>query len=280
MNSYPVRWLAAVAAVGALVAAGCGDDGDDEASDDAATEESTDTTAPDTDEGDLAAYCDAEVAIESAPEPEIDFETASPEQQAEALRAYGSETLRPLADDVVASAPDELAADIEVLSAAVDELAASGDFAVFEQPEVEAASDNVHAFDLENCGWATQPVTASDYAFEGLPADLGAGPTSFELTNEGEELHELVLARKNDGVTLSAEELLALPEEEAMNNVTPVGSPAFAAPGDSGYLVVDLEPGDYVGLCFIPVGMTSEDAPPPEGPPHAMQGMVAEFTVS
>ncbi len=34
-------------------------------------------------------------------------------------------------------------------------------------------------------------------------------------------------------------------------------------------------------MCFIPTGMTSEEAPPPEGAmPHAMQGMAAEFTVS
>ena len=50
-------------------------------------------------------------------------------------------------------------------------------------------------------------------------------------------------------------------------------------PGEDGYAVVELEPGDYIALCFIPTGMTSDEGPPPEGPPHAMQGMVAEFTV-
>jgi hypothetical protein len=277
MNRHSFRWIAAVVAVGTLIAAGCGDDSDDEAQD-TGTEETSETTA--SDESAFAAYCDTELAIETAPEPEIDFETATPEEQAAALRTYGSETMRPLADDVVAAAPEELAGDVGLLSDAVDELAASGDFAAFEQPDVEAASDNLHAFDLENCGWSTQQVTASDYAFEDVPEELSAGPTSFELTNDGEELHELVLVRKNDGVTASADELLALPEEEALSQVTPVGSPAFAAQGEDDYLVADLEPGDYIGLCFIPVGTTSEEAPPPEGPPHAMQGMVSEFTVS
>jgi hypothetical protein len=277
MNRHSLRWIAAVAAVGTLIAAGCGDDSDDEA-EDTGTEETSETTAAG--ESDFAAYCDAELAIETAPEPEIDFETATPEEQAEALRTYGSETMRPLADDVVATAPEELTDDVELLSTAVDEVAASGDFATFEQPDVEAASDNLHAFDLDNCGWSTQQVTASDYAFEGVPEELSAGPTSFELTNDGEELHELMLVRKNDGVTTSADELLALPEEEALSQVTPVGSPAFAAQGEDDSLVADLEPGDYIGVCFIPVGTTSEEAPPPEGPPHAMQGMVLEFTVS
>lgn len=46
------------------------------------------------------------------------------------------------------------------------------------------------------------------------------------------------------------------------------------------YVVADLKPGDYVALCFIPMGMTNTDGPPPDGPPHAMQGMVAESTVT
>ena len=43
---------------------------------------------------------------------------------------------------------------------------------------------------------------------------------SFKFTNEGAEDHELAIARKNDGVTESFDELLALPEEEAMTKVT------------------------------------------------------------
>lgn len=52
-------------------------------------------------------------------------------------------------------------------------------------------------------------------------------------------------------------------------------------PGEDGYAVVELEPGDYIAACFIPTGTTSEDGPPAgePGPPHALHGMVAEFTV-
>jgi hypothetical protein len=123
-------------------------------------------------------------------------------------------------------------------------------------------------------------VTATNYAFTGLPDELPAGPTSFELTNDADEVHELVLLRKDDGVTQSAEELLAMPEEEAMDLATMVGSPAFAPPGDTAHTVKDLEPGDYIAVCFIPTGMTALDGPPPDGPPHAMNGMVAELTVT
>lgn len=70
-----------------------------------------------------------------------------------------------------------------------------------------------------------------------------------------------------------------MPQEETMELATVVGAPALAPPGTDAYTVVDLEPGEYVAVCFIPVGTTALDGPPPEGPPHAMQGMVAELVV-
>jgi hypothetical protein len=228
--------------------------------------------------GDVEAYCDATLEIETVPEPDIDFESATPEEQAEAVKAYAAEELQPLAQEIEEVAPEEVAADIEVLVAAVDELAETGDFeAAFENPETEEASDNAHAFDLENCGWEQVDVTAVDYAFEGIPETVPAGAVSFEFANEGEEFHELQLARKNDGVTESAEELLQLPEEEAMEKVTILGG-TFAPPGESEYVVNDLEAGDYIAVCFIPVGATPENEEG-TGPPHFTQGMVAEFTV-
>jgi hypothetical protein len=274
MRIRSVRWIVAVATVGALVA-GCSDDGGGDQADDAGASETTPSLEPD-----LAAYCDAELAMETVPEPEIDYATATPEEEAEGRRAYGRETLQPLADDVVATAPEELAADAEVVSSAIDELAESGDFAVLEQPEVEAARDNLHAFDLDNCRWSTRHVTARESLYAGLPRELDAGPTSFELVNEGQDLHELVLVRKNDGVTASVEELLEMPEEQSLSQVTEIGS-ALAAQGENDHLVADLEPGDYIGACFVTAGTTSEEAPPPtQGMPHSALGMVLEFTVS
>lgn len=69
MRIRSVRWIGAVAAVGALVTAGCSDDGGDQA-DDAGASETTPSVEPD-----LAAYCDAELAMETVPEPEIDYAT-------------------------------------------------------------------------------------------------------------------------------------------------------------------------------------------------------------
>lgn len=276
----PLKTCAAVVAAAILGLAACGDD--DEAADADDTEADGDTDAESASTGtgddDTAAYCAASLAMETVPAPDIDFATTTPEELAEALKAHATE-LQPLADDIMATAPDEISEQLAVLDGAVDEMAATG-VDVWESPEVNEASDTAHAYDVEHCGWNVVDVAASDYAFDGLPDELPAGETTFELTNAAAEVHELILLRKNDGVTQSAEELLAMPQEEAMALAEMIGSPAFAAPGDTAYTVKDLEPGDYVVACFIPTGMTSIDGPPPEGPPHAMHGMVAELTVS
>ncbi|MGH9212714.1 MAG: hypothetical protein ACRD2C_18900 [Acidimicrobiales bacterium] len=278
------RWLrsggALVAIVALLAAAACGDDD----SDTTAAEDADDSADADEAAGsdtDLDAYCEAVLALEMAPPPDIDFATATPEEIAAGLQAHAADTMRPLADEVLAVAPDELADDLDAMDGALTELEATGDIAVFDQPEAAEASDRLHSFDLDNCGWTTTDITATNYAFDGIPDELPTGVTSFEMTNDGTDVHEFVLFRKNDGVTQSAEDLLALPPEEALQQVTQVGFQDLVSPGDASYSVVDLAAGDYVAVCFLPVGMTSEQEPPPaDAPPHFTHGMFAEFTVS
>jgi hypothetical protein len=138
-------------------------------------------------------------------------------------------------------------------------------------------------------------VTAHDYYFEGLPTSVPAG-TALGFTNAGAEFHELALARKNDGVTETWDELLALPEEEVLAKVT-VLAPLFAAAGATaeGTIALDQE-GEYIALCFIPQGSAGSieipdpaasmdpNAPPPEGlgsgAPHFLLGMRQEFAVT
>jgi hypothetical protein len=286
MKRSSLRTALAAVAIASLVAAGCGDDGDDgddAAGDGTATEADAADTGGSGDAGgtgdEAAAYCAASLAIEGAPAPEIDYPTATPEDIATGMQAWAEETMKPLVAAAVEVTPAEIQGDVEIMTAAVDQMAA-GDPGAFDVPDVAAASDRLHQYDLDTCGWTTHDVQTTEYAFADIPDELPAGPASFELTNEGNEVHELILMRKNDGVTDSAEELLALPQEQAMTKVTMLGSPAFALPGASDAKVVDLEPGDYVAACFIPMGMTSDDGPPPQAPPHFTQGMVAEFTVT
>jgi hypothetical protein len=277
------RWAPAVAVVlaGALVGAACGDDDDDAATTDdtalAADDAAADGASSD---ADADAYCAASLAIETAGEPDIDFETATDEEIAAAAMTFANETMQPLVDDVLATVPAELSADADILAGALAEIGETGDYAAFEAPEVVAAGERVHAYDLEACGWDTVDAVATEYAFSGIPEQVDAGVVSFELANDGTEVHEVLVLRKNDGVTASFEELLALPEEEAQQNVTFVGVGGPVPAGEGAYLVADLEAGEYVAVCFIPTGMTAMDGPPPEGPPHAMSGMSHEFTVS
>ncbi|MGI9052082.1 MAG: hypothetical protein ACR2HQ_05445, partial [Ilumatobacteraceae bacterium] len=162
------------------------------------------------------------------------------------------------------------------------------------------------AFMQDKCGYTELEVEGADYSFTGIPAEVDAGPAIIAFTNVGEELHEVSFARVNDDTTDSVEELLELPEEEAFSKITPVGG-GFGLPGTTSYAVVDLsEPGNYVATCFIPEGLTPEvmaqmeemapegtspegtDGSTPEGsdpmaelgPPHALLGMVQEFTVT
>jgi len=253
----PMRAVAFVGVVLTMAGlAGCGDD-------------TVESAAP---KAEFRDYCEKVFAIETYPEPDIDWESLSPDQQTAESKAFAAK-LVPVAEQVRAVAPAEIKNDINLLADAVKQVQQTGDFeAAFETPAVNEASDRAHAFDLENCGWATVDVSGEDYRFVGIPESIEAGPVSFEFTNKGEEPHELVLFRVNDGVEESVEDIVGLPEEEGKAKVTPVGG-TFAPPGESEYAVADLKKGRYGVACFVPVGGGDE------GPPHASRGMHAEFEV-
>lgn len=266
-----------------IALAACGDD-DTSTAAPTATPAPTASPAPATSAapaaGDLKAFCQAQVDITRAAGegPDVN-DDATPEQRATATKAWAT-TLLPLAQTLADNAPGNVKADIDTQVAAVRAAADTGDGSGLGNPGFEAADQRVHAAALGPCGWKTVPVQAMEYHFMGVPDTLPAGVTSFEITNGGKELHVAVIVRKNDGVTDSFEQLLTLPEKEAMTKVTQVGA-GFAPLGGSGYALVDLAPGNYLMLCPIPVGTTSEEAPPaPDAPPHFTQGMTHEFTVA
>lgn len=269
-----MRW-GAVAAALALVVVGCGGDDDDEdASTDttaATADDSTDDTAADDggDQGELTELC----ALATEMDEQEDFPSAEQLQQYKEL------------------APDDIA---DAVNTAADPLiAADGDlpafFAAFADDDVAAAVDDINAFETEECGIdhaddglapgddeaadgaTVVDVVASEYTFEF--GDIAAGNTSFRLTNEGEEAHFLIVMKLADGHTL--DEALSSegdPEEEGITE-DPTGETALAAPGgeDEEFLTLDLVPGDYAMVCFIPG---------PDGTPHAFSGMAVPFTVS
>lgn len=199
---------------------------------------------------DAAAYCKASLAIEQSA-PDIDYQTATPEEMAVGIKAWASGDLQPLFDEVAAAAPSELDEAVEAYRAAIQELAETGDPEVFEQQGLQQAEETTHAFDLEHCGWSTAEVVAEDFAFRGLEAAYGTGPISIDLTNEGEEVHELLVLKAGDGTDETVEELMELAEDELFAKVEWVGGIDPVAPGDRDYVIVDLEPGRYVVTCFL-----------------------------
>ena len=131
-------------------------------------------------------------------------------------------------------------------------------------------------------------VTAVDFAFENVPAEIPSG-TTLGLTNNGQEVHEMVVVRKLPTTTQSFEELLAMPQDQALGLVQDIGV-AFAEPGaTSADVVTTGEAGDYLMVCFIPAGTTSLPSIDPAssempslgtGAPHFTLGMVKEFAVT
>jgi hypothetical protein len=244
--------------VGGLAACGGDDDGDggDNAGGGAAT-----TTEAAGGGGELAAYCSAEVDLETT-SASVDFE-GDPAGAAASILEKAT-VARDLAPDDVVPLFDE---GIATLQSVVD----GGDPAALEAFD----PSRIHAFDLENCGWETSEVTATEYAFEGIPDEVPAGPHSFELTNAGNESHVMVVLTKADGVTDSWDEILAAGEDSGLYEE--LGA-AFAPPGGEGSGVIDLAPGDYMALCPIPTGTTADAEG--TGPPHFTHGMTHEFTVT
>lgn len=123
-------------------------------------------------------------------------------------------------------------------------------------------------------------IELSDSAFD-LPDQLQSGRQVWHATNSGEQLHELVLVKTPELVTVEQVlTIVGLPEGDTL----PPGMPDPAtfdflaagmkplSPGHEIWIETELAPGYYVALCLVP------DAE--SGAPHAMLGMVNIFTVS
>jgi hypothetical protein len=92
--------------------------------------------------------------------------------------------------------------------------------------------------------------------FTGMPTSVPVG-TTLTLQNAGTEVHEMVVAMKNPGVTQTWDELLQMPEEDVFQYITVVGG-AMAAPGTTGDVPVQVSTeGEYLMVCFIPQGTYS-----------------------
>jgi len=89
----------------------------------------------------------------------------------------------------------------------------------------------------------------------------------FHATNAGQEAHELLVLRLPEG----ADPMGLLDGSVPFEQVEFIGAVFDIQPGGSQDLaLVNLDPGDYTLICFVPS---------PDGTPHAALGMVTTFTV-
>jgi plastocyanin len=247
------RVLAAVLAALLFLAAACGDDDDSASTDD----ETTTTAADDGDaegEGEQAAgdFCTAyQELLAGDPTPD-------------AIRGVGE------------IAPEAAQEPLETLAAGFEE----GGEEYFGSDEFNAAFAELGDAAADECADETIEVTAIDYGYEGMPEEVSAGTLAVTLANEGEEFHEMVVFRKNDDAAESFDDIFALEDQSEAEALMTQQGATFAPPGGTASGLFTLEePGDYVAVCFIPVGTTPE-VEEGSGPPHFTQGMKVEFTVS
>lgn len=261
------RPLAATLLLAALLAGAlgaCGDDDDDAASTTTAASggpASSESAGDGASEEVCTAYGDVTAAFSGEPDPD---EVAAD------------------LDVLEQGAPADVADPLQVMTEAARTVLASGgeDFSAFEDPSFSEAQGEVDPYFFGACEYDTKAeVRAVDYGYEGMPSEVEAGQLAILLTNEGNEAHEMGLLRKADGVTESFDEILALPEEEAMEKVEEVGGSFVPSRGAQSLALVDATPGEYAAVCFIPVGTTGPDVEG-DGPPHFMEGMKTEFTVA
>jgi hypothetical protein len=109
-----------------------------------------------------------------------------------------------------------------------------------------------------------------------MPDEVLAGNFSMKVINAGVQPHEMIIFKLNDGATLdqmfefigqmeSGEQPAGPPPGEMIGGAFPIGG------GSAEVIFLNLEEGNYVGVCFIP--------DPNSGKSHLELGMVKEFKV-
>jgi hypothetical protein len=138
---------------------------------------------------------------------------------------------------------------------------------VWKGDSLSAASDELPE------GAAAVDLSLVEFAFDFSSADIPAdGNFGFAVTNDGEQVHEVILQKVPEDLDLEE----AIAAEEPPAGVEDVAFKVFITPGQEVNMVLGdapLEPGRYALICFFP------DSTDPEGPPHAFKGMLSEFTI-
>jgi hypothetical protein len=113
-------------------------------------------------------------------------------------------------------------------------------------------------------------ITLADYNFT-IKGTLNAGKHTIKVDNAGPQPHEIELVRLAPGKTVK--DLMGwIDKPNGPPPANAIGGVVAMMPSMSGYATVDLTPGDYLLVCFIPDGK--------DGKPHAEHGMMKQIKVS
>lgn len=162
-----------------------------------------------------------------------------------------------------------------------------GRYALEYAPETEGPRERTyHEFRVEGAAGAPAPtadatVQWADFAFA-FPPNLPAGEQTWHVRNIGAQLHHMVIFTLAEGATL--EDFVAFMEQmEEGGPPEPGAGEPLAEPvdyvgtmstGQESYHFVDLAPGQYVAVCFLPDHLGDAT-----GQPHFMLGMMQVFRV-
>lgn len=116
---------------------------------------------------------------------------------------------------------------------------------------------------------ADAEVNMLDFSFT-FPETMYAGEQVWKVSAAGQQPHEMLLLKLNDGVTLD-QALAWMDESVGPPPFTNAGGLQGIDPGEVGYVHLNLQPGTYVALCYIP--------DPASGKAHLELGMMVPFTV-
>jgi hypothetical protein len=115
-------------------------------------------------------------------------------------------------------------------------------------------------------------VDLDEFSFEFDVSEIQNGNIAFSADNIGEQAHELVLVSVPPDFTI--QQLLQVTSGGMPEGVEFVGFTMLGS-GEDGNLVFQepLVPGKYMMVCFLP------DEADPEQAPHAVKGMISEFSI-
>lgn len=205
-----------------------------------------------------------------------DLGAGTPEQIETIVKDYWSAQEPILAS--MEPVPDPIKADVETLRALARQGASTGDSSTFTSPDLQTADRNIDRYMLQECGYGQISITATDSAYQGIPATISSGAVGITLNNEGREAHQVLIVRINDGVTEPFSALLDLPPDQRMQTATPLGS-IEVDPGGVGTLFLRLVPGRYGVADFLSQGSAGLDTSGGGDPNYAL-GLQGEFTVT